>query len=395
MSDSLLGAYSKPQPQFDRRIKGGYINPRSFIPGGVNKGMPPYLLTMDQWLDSQNMVFDFDRAKAIPARKVVDILVATPTGGVLQLVNTQLPTVPLPDVPRSGQNADFNNRAYPGVPVYDHSRGPDPEPDFNPLDPFGYSDVPRVSDGIITVKFNYPISYQIIASSSPTSYAAIGLPPGLSIDTATGLITGTISEASLKTYNIPISATNKQGTGTATLTIKVQAYLLISIGGNPDGVTSPADQLEVAIDNGPWVTANDGDSYQATTNIALRIVGQGSNPGGNFGASTRVFQLDNTTGFAVKVLGTASLYMSFTENGSTDWEVAGGGPLDLVAESNGKTSPRTIDLESDPSDPFATFDPANAPSMTQTGQLSVVYADTGGVASNVQVSMILVYNLSS
>ena len=34
-------------------------------------------------------------------------------------------------------------------------------------------------------------SYQITASNSPTSYGATGLPPGLTVNTSTGLISGT------------------------------------------------------------------------------------------------------------------------------------------------------------------------------------------------------------
>jgi uncharacterized repeat protein (TIGR03803 family) len=64
-----------------------------------------------------------------------------------------------------------------------------------------------------------PFSYQIQATNSPTSYAASGLPPGLSVNTSTGLISGT--PTTLGTYPVTISATNGGGTGSATLTINV------------------------------------------------------------------------------------------------------------------------------------------------------------------------------
>ena len=38
-------------------------------------------------------------------------------------------------------------------------------------------------------------SYQIAATNSPTSYSATGLPVGLSVSTATGLISGTPTSA--------------------------------------------------------------------------------------------------------------------------------------------------------------------------------------------------------
>lgn len=58
-------------------------------------------------------------------------------------------------------------------------------------------------------------SFQITASNSPTSFSATGLPPGLSINTATGRISGTSTATS--TTPIIIGATNAGGTGTTTL----------------------------------------------------------------------------------------------------------------------------------------------------------------------------------
>ena len=64
-------------------------------------------------------------------------------------------------------------------------------------------------------------SYSITASNAPTSFAATGLPNGLSIGASTGAIRGTPTAAG--TDDIQISATNSSGTGTATLTLVVHA----------------------------------------------------------------------------------------------------------------------------------------------------------------------------
>ncbi len=64
-----------------------------------------------------------------------------------------------------------------------------------------------------------PFSYFITATHSPTSYNATGLPAGLSINTATGEISGTPTEDFSGT--VVISATNAGGTGTADLELTI------------------------------------------------------------------------------------------------------------------------------------------------------------------------------
>jgi len=62
-------------------------------------------------------------------------------------------------------------------------------------------------------------SYAITATGDATSYNATGLPPGLSINTTTGEITGSPSAAGV--YSVALSATNSGGTGFATLSYTI------------------------------------------------------------------------------------------------------------------------------------------------------------------------------
>ena len=68
---------------------------------------------------------------------------------------------------------------------------------------------------LTAVKGTAIANYTITASNTPTSFSATGLPTGLSIVTATGVISGTPTVSGV--FNITINAINADGTGTATL----------------------------------------------------------------------------------------------------------------------------------------------------------------------------------
>jgi hypothetical protein len=64
-------------------------------------------------------------------------------------------------------------------------------------------------------------SFQITASNTPTSYGATGLPAGLTVNTSTGLISGTPTAAGTST--VSLTATNAEGTGTASMSLSIAA----------------------------------------------------------------------------------------------------------------------------------------------------------------------------
>ncbi len=63
--------------------------------------------------------------------------------------------------------------------------------------------------------------FELAASQYPTSFSATNLPPGLALNTFTGMISGTPSAAG--SYSVPISATNQFGTATGTLVLNISA----------------------------------------------------------------------------------------------------------------------------------------------------------------------------
>ena len=87
---------------------------------------------------------------------------------------------------------------------------------------FSLALVPVITSNANMVAINgKPLSFQVAADNSPTLYGAIGLPPGLSINTSTGVISGTATENG--TFIATISAVNSAGTSYANLTITVAA----------------------------------------------------------------------------------------------------------------------------------------------------------------------------
>ncbi|GAA3962400.1 cellulose binding domain-containing protein [Mucilaginibacter dorajii] len=83
--------------------------------------------------------------------------------------------------------------------------------------PAGSPDISSATTAIATI--STPFSYNITAGANPSSYSASGLPAGLSLDVATGIISGT--PTALGQSEVTIAATNASGTGTATLILNV------------------------------------------------------------------------------------------------------------------------------------------------------------------------------
>src|SRR5208282_2099445 len=88
-------------------------------------------------------------------------------------------------------------------------------------------------------------SYQITATNAPTSYGATGLPAGLTVNSGTGLISGTPTAAGTST--VTLSATNSAGTGNATLTLTISpnSYFVQAVA----NTASAASSLSLAFPN--------------------------------------------------------------------------------------------------------------------------------------------------
>ncbi len=178
---------------------------------------------------------------------------ATTTGQIALTLITDVPgiTSPLLYNGKQGQNFSYSITASNNPTVFSASALP-PGLDFDPASGLIYgapivsgsyaiiigatnqyggdsqlltlsiaSSVPQFS-GFLTANGTENASgfiYAIQASDSPTSYGAPGLPLGLTINTNTGVITGTPLYGG--TFTIPISAVNAWGTGTTNLILDI------------------------------------------------------------------------------------------------------------------------------------------------------------------------------
>jgi hypothetical protein len=121
---------------------------------------------------------------------------------------------------------------------------------------------PTTASGTVGQSF----SYQITASNNPTSFGATGLPAGLTVNTSTGLISGTPSAAGTST--VSLSASNSAGTGPATLTI-----IISSGGGGGGGVTLLNEDFASLTSGDNTSTGGSGVTWSGNTNLPTVVRG--------------------------------------------------------------------------------------------------------------------------
>jgi hypothetical protein len=163
------------------------------------------------------------------------------------------------------------------------------------------------SSATVSGEVGVAFEYSIMASNSPTSYGASGLPNGLGVNPETGLISGLPTRAGISA--VELSATNVGGTGRRTLTVTIS-------------------QSSAAL---PEITSQTAVSGVSGASFLYRI--EATNSPTSFGAEglPAGLELDTSTGFiigrlpsprvypitltATNALGTASQLLSLTVTG--------------------------------------------------------------------------------
>ncbi len=158
--------------------------------------------------------------------------------------------------------------------------------------------------------------YQITASNFPASFSATNLPPGLSINTSTGQITGTPTSAA-GSPNVIISATNAAGTGSATLVYTVNLQTCTTTGqvvwnfDTPSASPSSFTTTNLVISDVIRGNNNNGTSSSfPTTSPILFDNSSPSNTYSGFSAGTNIGAA--TRDGALNLAANGSAYFEFT-----------------------------------------------------------------------------------
>ncbi len=191
--------------------------------------------------------------------------------------------------------------------------------------------VPVVTSATVAGTTGQLFSYQVIATNGPTSYGATGLPPGLSINSTTGLITGTLIASG--TSSVGLSATNGTGTGSGVLTLNIALSApQVTSPAVAGGTTGGAFHYVITVRSGSATYTASGLPAGLTLDPASGLINGTITAGGGIydvvitatnATGSTSFVLQITVGFVIARAGAATVNVVFQEATAIQLPVTG------------------------------------------------------------------------
>ncbi|HVD96827.1 MAG TPA: carbohydrate-binding protein, partial [Cytophagaceae bacterium] len=163
-------------------------------------------------------------------------------------------------------------------------------------------------------------NYTITASNTPTSFGATGLPAGLSVNTTSGVISGTPTAAG--TFNATVTATNSSGTGSKAVTITVtQPAPVISSAATATGTTGTTFSYQIAASNSPTSFGASGLPAGVSVNTTTGLISGTPTAAGTYNATVTATNSGGSGNKAVTITITAPA--TNTPYGGVAWPIPG------------------------------------------------------------------------